>query len=337
MNNTNYKFLEKGFFSWTGNTAYWQDGVTPAVFYLLSGLFILAFLLIWLFKRQIKTSYDNSQSWFKKNETLTLQIVGAGILLFAILRIVMLISRNYPNMWEIIPLHLCRLTLFLTAFVLIFKKSEYLKYISIVQIGGGLVALLYPDFKFNYTFIENAIFNGVDKGPGDVVSFYLGWDNFFFIDYLLAHGFAILAPLVILIIKPMKFSVKDMLISYGLFTGILISVFFINWISYTYSTSPYWKSNYFYTGKDDVNNLSNMFGVLSHWPFNVFTFIIFGSLYLLIGTAFLLLQDYIYFNKEENGKWVFRFQKSQHAEYFRKSWWELIKKPEPVRKTIKSE
>ncbi|ADE19920.1 YwaF family protein [Mycoplasma crocodyli] len=310
MNKSQFYFLEKGFFSWTGNHYTFHDITSQVIFHGFSIICFIAFFLLWLFKREITKSYQVKNSFLKRNESLVFQVIGFAILLFIILRISMLISRSYPNMWEIVPLHLCRLTLFLLAIFLIIKKTEYFKYVAIVQVGGAMIALLIPDMRFAYTFTESAIFNGQAYNAGQKIFFSVGWDNFFFMDYLLAHGFAILVPLIFFILKPTVITKKDTVLSFTFFGTILVTVFFINWTSYTFATSPVWKSNYFYVGKDDVNNLSNLFGVLSHWPFNVFTFTLFGAIYLLSGTGVYLLQDSVYFAKD-NGKWVFRIQKSK--------------------------
>lgn len=297
--------LSNSFWSWVGTSYKFSDSLSKGTFYLFAALFVLTIILLWLFKRPIYKHYSsNNTGLLKRNEGVVFQIVGLLVIVFTVVRMVIMFEQDFQRSWEVIPLHLCRFAVVATGLILLFKKTDLIKYLAIIQIGGAAIALAVPDLNFRYeynpnlinlTFPTQTLVSDVigDNGLRNV-TFSVGPDNYNFIDYLLAHGFALISPVVFLIIKPSKMHVKDTIITFGFFASLLILVFFINWTTSSFSSSPRWKSNYFYVGTDDVNFVyADVLGPLSRWPVMLFTMLFLGIVFLLTGIVFYGIQDIV--------------------------------------------
>lgn len=70
-----------------------------------------------------------------------------------------------------------------------------------------------------------------------------------------------------------------------------------------------WQTNYLYLGKDEVNSQSNLFGVLSKWPWNIFTWTFLGLIFYSIFIAIWIIQDKVQIDFM-NGKMSISVKKS---------------------------
>lgn len=281
----------KGFFDWQGNNLTFSESAWLS--YLIIALVFIAAFFIMVYKKKIY-SYINLESEnvkifkiFRSKESF-FQLIGIIGMFFLLMRVVILAVGDYPNKWEFIPLHFCRMFIFLIFCAFILKKSEWVKYFAFFSIGGAVIGLFISD-------LSNSAFWGqwnknfpVQFGRG---GFDIGLDSYIFWDYFLAHSFAFLMPIIIFTTSKTKIVRRDSWISIISLLVFTIFIFFLNWILDAYA-SPEWKSNYFYVGQ--LQQIT-VFGVLNEWPFSLITYIVLGFFIYYLIFWIWILQDKIDF------------------------------------------
>lgn len=317
----------RGFFSSPGGGKLSFDSSLP-VFYTLVTLVFITLILLWLFKRQIKEKYDNSphKYLFFKSEKALNMTVGISILIFFFFRVAILSTGQFINKWEIIPLHLCRLNIFLIGIILLFNKPKYIKYIAFASIGGALIGLALPDLRFpiKEPFVLYDIDGSsriIEAGPDKKNWFYLqmGFDNYFFYDYLAAHIFILSTPIIFWILRGEKISFKDALIIWGFLVGLIIVAFIVNSITDTYVPKKLvaWRTNYLYNGINEINaRFSAILPPLTSWPYMVITQVVLATIIVPLFILFYLLQDKLKVSIQGK-KVVFKTGNSETYEYFK--------------------
>ncbi|MEA4115703.1 YwaF family protein [Mycoplasma sp. 744] len=278
--------MKHSFFSIYGNNIPFNS-LSKLVLLIIGLLGIFLALAMWFFKNLIYRSYQNKIIKISNvNLTLFWRLFGLITLLGVILRSVLLVLVKYPFLWEIFPLHLCRLILVFCAFSMLINKNHWIRYFGPIGILGATTALLLPEMHNNN----------------------IGLDSYYYWDYIFTHWYVLLIPTFLLIINVKNYQFKDTFITLTLFFFLALLMFLINFITNTNKHIPIeWKSNYFYLGKNEFNTLKDFIKPLSFWPFNLFTFMFCILLYMVLFIAIWLLQSHIYIdliNKKIIIKWI---------------------------------
>lgn len=312
----NLHYFEKGFFSFLGNSLEFK-GISEKVFYLLFALSFVAFVLVWLFRYEISKRYRNlieTNKWFK-NDKKIFQFIGALVLFLAFIRIVILVSQDFYNTWEMIPLHLCRLNLFLIGFIFVSGKIENIKHITFTSIVGALIGFSIPSlgyFVVGYWNPDHTKFIS-DFHNGKLTHFTIGMDNYIYWEFLLTHLFVFLTPFIVVVIKEYKFSSRNFIQAWALLMFLIILTFVINSITDTYIHNPRWKTNYFFNGRPPINEFNDKLYPFTSWPFSLLSQIVIGSLFFALVFFIYCYQDK-FFLTIENKKIKFNRRKSQNWE-----------------------
>ncbi|WP_029608787.1 YwaF family protein [Mycoplasma simbae] len=290
------------FFRWQGeDKLFYFEGVSLGFYIGCVALAFVALILMWFFKHVIRNWFNSKKTHLRVFKQKGLfRLIGSIIILFMILRSLVLSIGRYPSEWEILPFHLCRLMLVFTALSLIFDAPQLVKYFGAIGMLGAIVALVKPDLSF--------------AGVSASGAYRVGLDSIYFYDYILIHTFLLLGIAALFIVRKIQFRAKDLLITLIFFTLIAIVMFFVNWVTFVYAPDN-WKTNYFFLGKDEVNTQKDVFGPLSHWPYNLLSWTFAGWVLATIASMIWMLQDKVYFNRI-NGKWVFKIQKSNRWKEF---------------------
>lgn len=264
------------FFRWQpDNKHFYFKGISLALYITCVVASFLAVILIWIFKNPIHRWYNSKSIHLGTLSSKSLKIlIGSITIVFMIIRSLMLWFAKYPNIYEIIPFHLCRLMLLFTALSLVFNKVNLIKYFGPIAIIGCIIALLYPSFDFVPATKPQKI----------------GIDSAYFYDYILCHCFLLIITSMLLATHRIQIKAKDLLITTIFFICLALIMFGINLVTYIYAPKG-WQTNYLYLGKDEVNSQSNLFGVLSKWPWNLFTWTILGLIFYSIFVAIWIVQD----------------------------------------------
>ncbi|QSF13922.1 YwaF family protein [Mycoplasma sp. Mirounga ES2805-ORL] len=283
---------------WISETMYWS-------FFFLS---YLACILFWLFRIQIKSIYQNKETILKMQKNTFWSLFGWILLISIIGRMILVTmagmdSESGERLWEIFPFHFCRLMLLIIAISLIFKKTQWAKYYT------------FPTF----ITVTIAVFGkGFHK--------YSGPDNFWWWDYVIAHIFLLIVSTFLYVLLNDSYKFKDKLITILAFVIIAIIMFVINWILFDYG-KPGWQSNYFYLGKDKVNEFSGdgIFKLLS-WPYHILTWIVVSFIFMSITIYVCALGSKVYILKNLENKYRLSIKKSDFWYEYKKSFSELFSK-----------
>lgn len=263
------------FFSWQGNEMTFAE--SKWMVYLIYSLLFIGCLSIYLLKSQVRNNYLNHT----KRVTNIFQIYGAFIVFLSIFRIIILVIGGYPNLWEMVPFHFCRLFVILIGFSLLFKKINLIKYFGVLAIGGGIIGLLISDLSNSEYWSE---FGGME----------IGIDNYVFWDYFIIHLSSIIIPFYLFTcLKPIfyKRTITYTILIMGSFTVI---IFLLN-ISLSNVPDVRWRPNWFYVGIPKINGIDDMLrpiiGPLASYPAILFTFIVIGMIMYLSFTAIYINSD----------------------------------------------
>ncbi|MGL6124947.1 MAG: YwaF family protein [Metamycoplasmataceae bacterium] len=282
-------FFGLSFLSWQGNQMSYAD--SQWMVYLIYAFVIISCFLIFVFKDNLRTRYQASSTGVINGT----RVFGFFILLLSIFRVVILGIGGYPNLWELIPLHFCRIFVFLIGLALILKKIEFVKYFSFFAIGGGMMGLAIPDLSNSQYWSE---FGGME----------IGLDNYVFWDFFIIHASSIILPAYLLAcLKPIfyKSEITYTMIIMGITT---IIVFGLNF-ALANVEDPRWRANWFYLGVPEINGIDDMLapflGPLVSYPAILFTFTGIGII-LYLGFAFAYINsDRLHFIMEEYHKYRF--------------------------------
>lgn len=321
------------FWTWFGNTSpsatyhgdlsifsldshdFWISNILKWTLIILS---FLSVLLLWIYKKPIGYNYHNQYLLRTKKNNFLIQISGVIVLICVLLRSILLVSTNFPNMWEALPLHYCRLMLVGFGVILMLKKIQCVKYLAMPSVLGAVMALSIPELRVSY-FYSGADFDvikNVTLVHGENIMNFT-WKNYFFYDYFLAHIFVLLAPFVLGILFPFKWSFKDLNVTLGIFLGLITFFFVVNFLTNQYA-QPEWKSNYFYLGYATVPLLQQFVPLIGRWPNILLWEYLLAIFYVYFATVIYLYQDVIIFQFKSGFRIIFRF--SSKIDYFYESY-----------------
>ncbi|MBU4693855.1 YwaF family protein [Mycoplasma zalophidermidis] len=289
------------FFRWQGENKHFSFSGISLIFYIITfAIVFVCVLLLWIFKNLLRRWFSTKDTHLRVFKTKILfRFIGITTLIFMVFRSYILYVSNYPTRWEILPLHLCRLTMIFLSLTLILNRIDLVKYFGHLAIIGSILAIIKPDFDFAKTIN--------DVSP-------IGLDSFYYYDYILAHSWLLLATSSLYAIKYIDLKIKDWVITVIFFSCVATLMFFINWITFKYAPKG-WKTNYFYLGDDSINPQKNVFGVASNWPYNLLSWTFIGIIATSISTMFWIFQSKFTFDKFDN-KFKFKLVKAQRWEEF---------------------
>ncbi|WP_416737960.1 YwaF family protein [Mycoplasmopsis meleagridis] len=305
MNDINY-----GFFSPAGTSpnSSWL-GTPKIVFYIFSVIAVLILFLVWFLHNLIYRNYQNREKIIGLNKNVFMFLFGAFTIVGMFARSFILAINKYPYLWEILPLHLCRLMILFTAICLLINKQKWVKYFLPFSILGALLALFMPDM--------------VKVQEQKVLL--VGYDNFYYWDYILAHYYALIVPSIIYAINKNNYEFKDTLTTFVIFFILGTVMFLINYFTNVNSfVKENWKSNYFYLGTNEYNTLSELFGHYSHWPLNYVIYVLVIIVYILLYVFLFWAQSNFFIDKEEK-KWIFKIAKNEEWENYKQSVFNFFK------------
>ncbi len=273
------------FLSWQGNKMTFEE--SKWLVYVFYTIVLLSLLFIFLFKDNIHRNYMKNQ----KVAIIFYQGIGIGIFSLSIFRIIILAIGGYPNLWELVPFHFCRMFILLISMALCFRRIDLIKYFGIFAIGGGIIGLIIPDLSNSEYWSEHG---GME----------IGLDNYIFWDFFITHSSSVvLSTYLFASLKPVfyKSEISYTILIMSLFT---IMVFLLNLILSNVS-DPRWKANWFYLSIPSINGIDDMLapylGPLVSYPTILFTFIGIGIVMYLGFTFIYMVSDKVQFvwrNKE---------------------------------------
>ncbi|WP_406615083.1 YwaF family protein [Mycoplasmopsis hyopharyngis] len=255
---------------------------------------LLTWVLLWVFRRIIRNNFLLKESFTtnEHNVFATWITLGLVILAFQIVRIAWVVEKSSDRIWESIPLQFCRLTLMIITILLLSNKTKYIAYITPYSTLAASLALILREI------------------PDEC-----GMDTYFYWDFLIIHTFILLFPMVISSLYKIEFTFVHSLIRIASLFAFTLLAFFINWITFKFAPSN-WKSNYFFTGKNEINSFSSLLGKASNWPYNLFTYTFIGIIWEVIAVFIYCVQDKIFIDKIGN-LWILKIQKSEnYVKYF---------------------
>ncbi len=267
------------FLSWQGNAMTFKESLWMV--YLIYALLIVGCLLVFIFKDNVRKFYLRNA----KTVTSVSQGLGIFIISLSIFRITILAVGGYPNLWELVPFHFCRLFILLISLSLAFRQINLVKYFSVFAIGGGIMGLLIPDLNNSEYWTE---FGGAD----------LGLDSYVFWDYFFIHTSSVFLSVFLLTsLKPVfyKSEMAYTIITMASFTILL----FLTNLALANVTDSRWRSNWFYLGIPSVNGIDDILapflGPLVSYPAILFTFMTIGSIIYVGVTMIYINSDSIKF------------------------------------------
>lgn len=291
------------FLSWQGNKISFEQ--SSWLVYILMTLTLVCLLSLFIFRKPLSVQYAKNQ----KNILVFFQTFSAFIVLLSIFRAIILYVGKYPNLWEIIPFHFCRLFIILICLFLLVKKVEWVKYVGFFAICGGIVGIVMADLHSNDYW----------NARGGIK---IGYDSYIFWDFYLIHISSVLVSQYFLMVNRFKILKWDVLITSVSLISLTTGLFFLNWF-FSYLENEAWKSNWFYVGPNNVNGiddtLSKYLGIIATWPLILFLFIFIGI--VLYSSALFL---YFYIDKFEidfKNKPIVKVRTSQLWKVFKESSW----------------
>lgn len=314
-----YWYLQNSFFSWTGFklTGDTFGGISKIIFYIFTALIFLTMILLWLFRDKIRIYYNRS-SINVRRRNLLIRLAGLFTIIFMIFRTSVLIIYHFPKSWEILPLHFCRLICLFIGLILLFNKIKYFKYIAFFAIFGSILAMSLPDFANKYQADFNGAVFGKEYIKGQTYSFALFIDNYHYWDYILIHSYLAIVSSTLMILYPFKYKVKDF-VKTIIFFGSLCTLFFVINALTGHFAPLQWKSNYFYTGIDQINNFSKLLSPITKWPFIFIAEFILGFIFVTLATILHIVLANVKVNLD-NGIKLFKIQKTfTFKEFFERS------------------
>ncbi|MGL5205399.1 MAG: YwaF family protein [Metamycoplasmataceae bacterium] len=282
-------FFGLSFLSWQGNQVTYADSwIVVLMIYLLV---ILSCLFIFVSKDLLHARYQNNSTGVIR----ATQGFAIFLLLLSIFRIIILSLGGYPNLWEVIPLHFCRLFVVLIGTVLCFRKIEYVKYFAVFSILGGIVGLSIPDLSNSDYWAK---FGGME----------IGYDNYIFWDYFIIHSSSVVLPFFIMSCLKPVFYKKEIMYSLLIMGGVAIAIFLLD-LALSKVPDERWRPNWFYFGVPEVNGVQELLsflGPLIAYPTLLFTFIVIGIVTYTSATFIYMNSDRIQFTWERDHKWHYR-------------------------------
>lgn len=294
------------FLSWQGNQVSFEE--SSWLKYILLSLTFIGLISFIIFRKYLTINYNNH----KKRILTFLQFYSTFIIFLTIFRIIILAIGNYPNTWELIPFHFCRMFVILMSFFLIFKKIDWIKYIGFFAICGAIVGLLITDLNTSSYWDERG---GIK----------VGYDSYAFWDFYIVHISSVFIGQYIIMVNKFQISKWDVLITSISLISLSLTLFIIDW-GLSFNSNPSWQANWFYFGPDEINGivdvLTKFLGPIAKWPSIFFLFVFIGIFlyWLSLSTYFLIDQYEIDFKRFP----IIKKVKSSSLECFRNSRWSII-------------
>lgn len=268
------------FLSWQGSSLSFQDSMWAV--YLIYFIIISSVIGMYIFKTPIRNLYINNE----KKTVYILQIIGIFLFSLSIFRTIILGLGGYPNLWELIPLHFCRMFVLIISASLMFRRINIIKYTGIFAIGGGIIGLLISDLSNSEYWSK---FGGME----------IGLDNYVFWDFFIIHASSVLLSCYIFVIsKPIIYKST---ITYSFLTMFIFTliVFGLN-IAFSNLSDPKWRPNWFYLGIPELNGIDEMLEpyigeFASSYPAILGTFISIGAAIYIGFTMIYINSDRIEF------------------------------------------
>ncbi|MGY6172292.1 YwaF family protein [Candidatus Mycoplasma pogonae] len=302
--------------SWRGNINTSEQ--SSWLYTILTVLCFVAVIAILIAKQPLYRVWQNKTTVFKIPRTWFERLVGIVILFFMILRIIFFEIDDAPYKWEYIPLHFCRFFIVVIAVSLIVNRSEWIRYYGFFAFVGGCIGLIFSDVKNSPSkILLDQTYNSVRNPATERVGSNWGMDNYFWWDFILAHSFAIIAPVFLFIINRDKAKVTKNSLFYACVSLNLLT-FLVIGLNYGVATShhPGWNPNWFYMGKDGIGTL----GALSRPPHSLYLFIILGWIASYAAFGVYALQDKLLINfSSKTPKTSVKIIKSHNWEVFKHS------------------
>lgn len=292
------------FLSWQGNKVPFEKSQWLSIL-----LIVVAFVVLISFfflRSQLAGFYQRKE----KQVLLGFQIFSGFIICLTIFRAIILAVGNYPNLWEIIPLHFCRMFIVVMSSSLLFKKINIIKYIGFFAILGAIFGLLLTDLKNSQFWM--------DKGGVAI-----GYDSYIFWDFLIIHISSLLIPGYFLTVNQFEYSKRDVALTGMGLTIFTIVIFGLDW-GFSRINDPRWNANWFYLAPNKFNSvykmLSAIVGPLASWPFTLFLFIALGMiLYTLCFVIYFWLNKFEFIFDKQHKKIRFINQKATLWQHFKDS------------------
>ena len=282
------------FLSWQGNKMTYQQ--SEWLVYVFYAFVLMSLISCFIFKNQIRKNYISNT----KIVVNIFQVLGIFLFSLSIFRIVILAVGGYPNLWELIPFHFCRMFIILIALSLSFRKIEYFKYFGVFAIGGGIIGMLIPDLSNSEYW---SAYGGME----------IGLDNYIFWDFFIIHISSIVLTTYLFACLNPPFYKSEIGYSILIMLSLTIAIFFANSLLSNVSDSR-WRANWFYLSIPSVNGIDDMLkpvlGPLVSYPMILFTFIFIG-IFMYSGWTFIyILSDsfqFIFRDKKTN-KRIFKIK-----------------------------
>lgn len=157
--------------------------------------------------------------------------------------------------FERIPLHLCATLKVAVAVMILIKREDLVKYVSIASIGCGFISFV------------NLNLAGESFG------------NFEFWHYVFGHLYLVLAPTFLFLTGEVRYGSKHHFRSmFGLFVWSVI-IFFVNWA---------FDTNYMYTGPHNETAVPFIPARLMEWPLNYTSYVAVG--FVLLNSVYAMVK-----------------------------------------------
>ncbi|VEU75338.1 Uncharacterised protein [Mycoplasmopsis maculosa] len=321
------KFFQSSFFAQElfkniPGTLSFKDSWYSLVFYWVFFIFIfISSFLIYLYRVPIRLNYKRSKKIIGMSKKTFWMLVGWIIMFFIILRSIMIIFiEKYgvidykiddldgtvkSKLWEIIPLHFCRIMLLFISISLIINKIKFVKFYAYLAVWAAIVAVAIP---------------GIYR--------HSGFDNWWYWDYLFAHGFIILFTVLLWNVSGVRFSFKDTLYTFAVSLAIGLVMFAINYASYKIAFAKFpndpnerlkYISNYWYLGLDDYNEFAWIFGPLSKWPIHIVTWTILGYTLIILSIIISSFMSKFKVVRTKEGNFKLISVKSKYWKFYKAS------------------
>ena len=258
------------FWSWQGNQASYEQSQWLSYLLIVGAFFTLG--SFFFFRTQLTSFYHRHT----RTVLISFQAYSGLLLVLSAFRAILLGMGNYPNLWEIIPLHFCRLFVVVMAAALLVRKTTCIKYGGFFAILGAIFGLMLTDLKNSPFWIER----------GGIA---IGYDSYLFWDFLIIHISSMLIPGYFLTINQFCYSKRTVLGAAVGLIGLTIVIFGLDW-GLSYAADPRWRANWFYLAPDEYNSvyamLATLVGPLARWPWILLGFIMLGL--ILYALCFLI-------------------------------------------------
>lgn len=294
---TNQSPFGFSFWSWQGNQISFSQ--SQLIYWIVIMITITIIILMWAICKPLQFSRSFSL-------TISHQIVGAILITLTIFRIVLLATGNYPHLWELIPLHFCRLMIVLIGLSLITKQKQFFKYLLVFTIIGAWFGIIFTDLNNSDYW----------QAKGGVA---IGYDNYFFWDFLIIHCLALIISSYFLNTYRLDFTKRGLLISTSCLTILTILIFFANWATASLSNKR-WNANWFYLAPNQNNSviliLKPLIGNLASWPWLLLVFLVLGYGLVAITYVLYFAFDYLIINQ-----WRLVFNRNPQWHHFKTTHW----------------